>query len=146
MGYSSAAVTTRSLLFASLRASRAPESDPAGGSRSVQAAGSSWSAQSADVGEIEGKRTGRVGATRIGEQQAQAPGQGACNHCSHQARSAIAPTPASGPGGLLPTSLPDDQAAPLHEYGSVAVDDHGTEGSAVLADPDPAIYHRVRWW
>ena len=41
MGYSSAAATTRSLLFASLVARRTPESDPAGGSRGVHAAGSS---------------------------------------------------------------------------------------------------------
>jgi hypothetical protein len=47
--------------------------------------------------------------------------------------------------GLLPTSLSDDQAAPLHEHGPAAVDDHGADCSAVLADPDPAIYHRVRW-
>jgi hypothetical protein len=65
--------------------------------------------------------------------------------CSHQARSAIAPTPSSGPGGLLPTSLSDDQAAALHEHGSAAVDDHSPDCSAVLADPDSAIYRRVRW-
>jgi len=47
MGYSSAAVTTRSLLFASLGARHAPESDPARGSRGVHAAGSSWRSQSA---------------------------------------------------------------------------------------------------
>jgi hypothetical protein len=43
-------------------------------------------------------------------------------------------------GGLLPTSPSDDQAAPLHERGSAAVDDCST----VLADPDPAIYRRLR--
>lgn len=66
-------------------------------------------------------------------------------YCSHQARSAIAPTPVSGPGGLLPTSLPDDQAAPLHEHGPAAIGDHGTDCSAVLADPDSAVHRRVRW-
>jgi len=35
MGYSSAAVTTRSLLCASLGARRAPESDPAGAVRAA---------------------------------------------------------------------------------------------------------------
>jgi len=39
MGYSSAAVTTRSLLSASPGARRAPRSGPAGGSRGVHAAG-----------------------------------------------------------------------------------------------------------
>ena len=46
---------------------------------------------------------------------------------------------------LLPTSLSDDQAAPLHEHGSAACDDYGADCSAVLADPDSAIYRRVRW-
>ena len=46
---------------------------------------------------------------------------------------------------VLPTSLSDDQAAPLHEHGTAAVDDHGADCSAVLADPDSAIYGRVKW-
>jgi hypothetical protein len=49
------------------------------------------------------------------------------------------------PRDLLPTSLSDDQAAPLYEHGSAAVDDHGAGCSAVLADPDSAIYRRVKW-
>jgi hypothetical protein len=67
MGYSSAAVTTRSLPFASLgpgvfrnlilRAVR-------GALKRLGAVESLWSA---DVAEVEGKRKGRVGATRIGE-------------------------------------------------------------------------------
>ena len=36
---------------------------------------------------------------------------------------------------VLPTSLSDDQAAPLHEHGSAAVDDHGADCFVVLADP-----------
>jgi hypothetical protein len=54
------------------------------------------------------------------------------------------PEPASGLVGLLPTSLSDDQAAPLHEHGSAAVDDNDADCSAVLADPDWAIYRRVK--
>jgi len=47
---------------------------------------------------------------------------------------------------MLPTSLSDDQAAPLHEHGSAACDDdYGADCSAVLPDPDSAIYRRVRW-
>jgi hypothetical protein len=46
---------------------------------------------------------------------------------------------------VLPTLLSDDQAAPLHEHGSAAVDDHGADCSAVLANPDSAIYRRVSW-
>jgi hypothetical protein len=38
----------------------------------------------------------------------------------------------------------DDQAAPLHEQGSAAVDDHGADGSAVLADPTRRST-AVRW-
>jgi hypothetical protein len=53
--------------------------------------------------------------------------------------------PSAGNWRLLPTSLSDDQAAPLHEHGSAAVDDHGADCFVVLADPDSANYSRVRW-
>jgi len=43
--------------------------------------------------------------------------------------------PESFSGRVLPTSLSDDHAAPLHEHGSAAVDDHGADCSAVLIDP-----------
>ena len=46
-------------------------------------------------------------------------------------------------GRCYRSSLFDDQATPLREHGSAAVDDHGADCSTVLANPDWAIYYRV---
>src|SRR5580704_3236697 len=118
MGYSSAAVSTRSLLCATLGARRAPEADPAGAVR----------AAFARLGAVDVRNRLKPVKSTVNVQVVPAQRAPVNNkpEPAVKTRAAIArirpaqPSrrrPASGPGGLLPASLPDDQAAPLHEHG-----------------------------